>query len=98
MKQNAQQQQENLALALIIVVVLVVIIVGISSDWSRNVFFMSLLFSTIIGMFIYTFRPRKCLNCKVYMKRKVTKYDHVIYNCNNCGNVIDTKVGLDASP
>ncbi len=99
MSQNKQHQQESLALVLIVIVVVVVVVtVGICTNWTRNGFFISLSYSTIIGLLVYTFRPRKCLNCKIYMKRNVTKSDRVIYTCKKCGKVIDTKVGLNTSP
>jgi len=93
------QNRDKLFLNLIVLSgISTTIVIGVVSNWNIGNIGVSIGLSILIGTGIYAYMPRKCIKCKIYMKRSITPEDHIIYTCKICNSIIDTKIGVDASP
>lgn len=95
MKENKQKQREFLLkFKIFIVFIFEILSVGFYYDWSKNMLILNICFAIPISVGVFIIMPRKCVNCNIFMSRKLSIHKKIIYICKNCGNFIDTEIGL----
>lgn len=95
---NKQKRRDIILKSFLLVVFIIELLFVVTySGWNQGVFLFNFCFGVPIIVGFYIFIPRKCVNCKIYMKREISPQKSIVYLCEKCNNSLDTEIGLTDS-